>query len=118
MLILRSAGPICVLEQVAGIEPALTVWKTVVLAVIRYLHSKFLSRFLTYILYTKFKEKSNFVVYGAQGGTRTLKTLILSQIPMPIRLLGQRRAQGIATRPRDMNSPTLTALTEVRAVYL
>ena len=55
---------------------------------------------------------------GAQGGSRTLKTLILSQVPMPIRLLGHERAQGVATRPRDMNSPTLTALTEVRAVYL
>ena len=26
------------MEQVVGIEPTLTVWKTVVLAVIRYLH--------------------------------------------------------------------------------
>ena len=27
---------------------------------------------------------------GAQGGSRTLKTLILSQVPMPVRLLGQK----------------------------
>ena len=30
------------------------------------------------------------IYYGAQGGSRTLKTLILSQIPMPIRLLGHK----------------------------
>ena len=28
------------------------------------------------------------VLNGAQGGSRTHKTLILSQVPMPIRLLG------------------------------
>ena len=29
---------------------------------------------------------------GAQGGSRTLKTLILSQVPMPVRLLGRKCA--------------------------
>ena len=29
------------------------------------------------------------VLNGVQGGSRTHKTLILSQVPMPIRLLGQ-----------------------------
>ena len=35
----KRVGPICVLEQVAGVEPAPSAWKAEVLAVIRYLHN-------------------------------------------------------------------------------
>ena len=58
------AGPICVLEQVVGIEPTLTVWKTVVLAVIRYLHFVVLFCFL-HIYYSKnFTENQIFAIGG------------------------------------------------------
>ena len=45
------AGPICVLEQVVGVEPTPSAWKAEVLAAIRYLHFIAFLAFLTYILY-------------------------------------------------------------------
>ena len=49
--------------------------------------------------------------YGSREGTRTLKTCILSAVPMPIRLLGHYGAcYGIRTRPvRFLRPLTLPA---------
>ena len=78
------AGPICVLEQVVGIEPTLTVWKTVVLAVIRYLHFVVFFRFL-HIYYTRnFKKNQILLVYGGRWWNRIhLFFLLARQVTTP-----------------------------------
>ena len=66
---MECADPIRAMEQVVGVEPTPSAWKAEVLAAIRYLHSKFLSRFLTYILYKKFQEIANFhLLLEGSGG--------------------------------------------------
>lgn len=45
------------------------------------------------------------VLNGAQGGSRTHKTLILSQVPMPIRLLGH-----IIEKPLASHRPVVDLL--------
>lgn len=38
-------------------------------------------------------------LYGAQGGSRTRKTTVLSRVPMPIRLLGHAMVQAKGVEP-------------------
>ena len=49
-----GASPICVLEQVKGIEPSSTAWKAVIIAVILHLHfSSFSTLHIYYIRFLK-----------------------------------------------------------------
>lgn len=56
------------MEQVEGIEPSSTVWKTIIITNILYLH-------------------------GVHGEIRTLTVCILSAVPLPIGLHGHGREQ-------------------------
>ena len=52
------------------------------------------------------------VLNGAQGGSRTHKTLILSQVPMPIRLLGHMMGRdGVERVPANGSWSTVSPAT-------
>ena len=75
-------GPICVRGADEGNRTLTTSVEDWGSTIELHPHSKFLSRFLTYILYTKFQEKSNFV--GGEYGSRThdpyLARVVLSHL--------------------------------------